>query len=84
MQPFLIAALIMVCALHSLAHLSHPYSNFVLATIKVVILGAVMMSGGSSSLSAEHRSLLKNIPSDVRTAMKILNLEPDVVTYASC
>ncbi|OSD01989.1 hypothetical protein PYCCODRAFT_1344209, partial [Trametes coccinea BRFM310] len=84
MQPFLIAALFMVCALHSIAHVARPFANLVLATIKVVILGAIMACGGSSRLSDLQRSLLGRVPSDVRSAMDILGLEPELIVYASC
>ncbi|KAL7279724.1 hypothetical protein ACG7TL_006131 [Trametes sanguinea] len=84
MQPFLVAALFMVCALHSLAHVARPYANLVLATIKVVIWGAIMACGGSSTLMVHQQSLLKLIPSDVRTAIDLLGLEPDLTVYAAC
>ncbi|KAI9069639.1 hypothetical protein FKP32DRAFT_1559298, partial [Trametes sanguinea] len=84
MQPFLITALFMVCALHSLAHVARPYANLVLAAIKVVILGAIMTCGGSSNLTEMQRRLLKRVPTDVRSAIELLGLEPDVTTYATC
>ncbi|KAI0325704.1 hypothetical protein GY45DRAFT_1217033, partial [Cubamyces sp. BRFM 1775] len=84
LQPFLIAALFMVCALHSLAHVARPYANLVLATIKIVILGTIMACGGSSRLSELQRSLLQRIPSDVRSAIDMLGLEPDLTVYAAC
>ncbi|KAI9062806.1 hypothetical protein FKP32DRAFT_1554566, partial [Trametes sanguinea] len=84
MQPFLIAALFMVCALHSLAHVARPYANLVLATIKVVILGATMACGGSSRLPELQQRLLKRVPSDVRSAIDLLGLEPELTVYAAC
>lgn len=84
MQPFLVAILIMVCALHSLAHVSRPYANYILVTIKVALLGMVTISRGSSAFSDEQRRLLRRLPSDVRTAMHILDLHPDITVYASC
>ncbi|KAI0658047.1 hypothetical protein C8Q70DRAFT_878943, partial [Cubamyces menziesii] len=84
MQPFLIVALFMVCALHSLAHVARPYANLVLATIKMVMLGAIMSCGGPSRFTELQRSLLKSVPSDVRSAIELLGLEPDLTVYASC
>ncbi|KAI0666489.1 hypothetical protein C8Q78DRAFT_945915, partial [Trametes maxima] len=84
MQPFLVAALIMVCALHSLAHVAYPYSKLALVTMKLTIMGGVMLCGGRAAITPEHRSLLREVPTNVRTAMKVLGLEPDLVVYASC
>ncbi|KAI9061949.1 hypothetical protein FKP32DRAFT_1574730, partial [Trametes sanguinea] len=83
-QPFLIGALWMVCVLHTLAHVARPYANLALATIKVVILGTIMFCDGSSSLTTRQRELLKAVPSDVRSALRLLDLEPDLTVYASC
>ncbi|KAJ3001370.1 hypothetical protein NUW54_g6466 [Trametes sanguinea] len=85
-QPFLLCALVMVCILHSVAHVARPYANFILATIKVLLLGAVTFSSGSSELTAAQRNLLRQCPSDVRTAMKILglDLDADTTVYAAC
>ncbi|OSC97458.1 hypothetical protein PYCCODRAFT_1377207, partial [Trametes coccinea BRFM310] len=84
MQPFLVATLIMVCCLHSLAHVSRPFSKLAFATIKIAILGGIQMCGGRSAITREHRSLLQRIPTDVRTAMKILDLDPEFVVFAAC
>ncbi|KAI0644125.1 hypothetical protein C8Q79DRAFT_914175, partial [Trametes meyenii] len=84
MQPFLVAALIMVSVLHSLAHVAYPYTKLVLMTMKVVIFGALTMGNSRLALSTEHRNFLKQIPSDVRTVMKFLALEPDITLYATC
>lgn len=84
LQPFVIAALFVVCCLHSLAHVSRPFSKLALATMKLAILGGIQLSGGRSAITPEHRALLRRIPTDVRTAMKILDLEPNFVTYAAC
>ncbi|OSC99816.1 hypothetical protein PYCCODRAFT_1336588, partial [Trametes coccinea BRFM310] len=83
-QPFLILALIMVCCLHSLAHVSRTFSKLALAAMKIAILGGIQLCGGQSAVTREHRTLLQRIPTDVRTAMKILDLEPNFVTYAAC
>ncbi|KAI0323133.1 hypothetical protein GY45DRAFT_1213215, partial [Cubamyces sp. BRFM 1775] len=84
MQPFLVCALIMVCILHSLSHVARPYANFILATIKVVLLGCAMACNGSNELTGAQRQLLRQIPSDIRTAIKMLDLEPDMAVDASC
>ncbi|OJT02580.1 hypothetical protein TRAPUB_6902, partial [Trametes pubescens] len=80
MQPFLIATLVMVSALHALAHVALPYTTFLLATIKMIILGTIVMCRGS----AEHRAILRQIPRDARTAIQQLHLEPNITLFAAC
>ena len=42
------------------------------------------MSEGGHTPSARDMQLLNNFPTDLRTAHKLLDLEPDIITYASC
>ncbi|KAI0672554.1 hypothetical protein C8Q78DRAFT_951998, partial [Trametes maxima] len=83
-QPFFATALVMVCVLQALAHINHGFASYVLSTVKVIVFGAMMMSRGSSPLSSQQLELLRKVPSDVRTAIRALQLEPDVVMYTAC
>ncbi|KAI1787156.1 hypothetical protein LXA43DRAFT_1064573 [Ganoderma leucocontextum] len=66
MQLFLLAALIMVIVLHSIAGVAHPYTTFVLATIRAMILGAIYVGHGlHRGLMPTLLALLKKIPDDV-------------------
>ena len=89
LQPFVVAALIMTTLLHAVASVSRPYSNFVLATIRVLLHGAFaycnrVSSQSSSTLTAHQRNILRTVPKDVRTALKALGVAPDIVHYACC
>lgn len=84
MQPFLIAALIMVVILHSMAAVARSYLAFTLATIRVVILGAIYTVKGPSGLSPAQLALLRDVPHDVRKAAKVLKLDTSFISFASC
>ncbi|KAH9854786.1 hypothetical protein C2E23DRAFT_698484, partial [Lenzites betulinus] len=85
-QPFLVAGLIMVSVLHALANVSRPYASFALAAIRVVILGTILTTPGTTryNMTSEQRSLLERVPRDIRTVIRHLELEPDFTTYAAC
>ncbi|KAL7284233.1 hypothetical protein ACG7TL_001515 [Trametes sanguinea] len=86
LEPWLLAGLVMSAVLHSLAAVSRPDLTYVLATIQAIIYGAFMYCNGASSttLDADQAGMLAAIPSDVRTVLGRLGLEPDIVRYASC
>ncbi|CDO72139.1 hypothetical protein BN946_scf184962.g82 [Trametes cinnabarina] len=88
LQPWLLAALIMASVLHALAAVSRADLQFVLKTLEVVVYGAFAYcnasSGSASSLTAAQSLLLGEIPSDIRTVLSRLDLEPPILEYASC
>lgn len=84
MQPFLIAALLMVVILHAMAGVARQYVSFTLATIRVVILGAIYTVQGPAGLTDAQLALLQKLPDDVRTAASILELDTAFISFASC
>ncbi|KAI1783120.1 hypothetical protein LXA43DRAFT_904206, partial [Ganoderma leucocontextum] len=89
-KPFILAALLMATILHSLASVSFPQTTYLLSTLRAVLFGALTVScvvdpsTTTPQLSFEHQQLLNHIPLDIRSVMKLLHLEPDLLTYASC
>ncbi|KAI8969511.1 hypothetical protein BD414DRAFT_428473, partial [Trametes punicea] len=88
LEPWLLAGLVMSAVLHSLVAVSRPDLTYVLTTLQAMIYGAFMYcngaSGTSKKLSAHQADLLAAIPSDIRTVLGRLGLEPDIIRYASC
>lgn len=85
MQPFVTVALIIAVVLHGMAAVARPEVAFVLSGIRAMLFGVfVWCNAPSRSLSAVQRLLLKCIPRDVRTVLRTLHLEPDIVRYACC
>ena len=76
----------MTTMLHAIASVSRPYANFILATIRVVLFGALVFCNSSTrpTLTDAQRDLLRTVPKDVRTALKTLNVTPEYVRYACC
>ncbi|KAI0691535.1 hypothetical protein C8T65DRAFT_587134, partial [Cerioporus squamosus] len=82
MEPFLVALLMMASVLHAMAGVSRPILGYVLTTFQVVVLGAVLANPKGATPLQE--TLKKAVPKDVRSALKLLGLVPDIVTYACC
>ncbi|KAI0716870.1 hypothetical protein C8Q76DRAFT_575984, partial [Earliella scabrosa] len=84
--PFILAALFLVTVLHTLAGVSRPYTNLILATLKVVLFGMMTWSNplAQTILSASQNALLRAIPLDIRSALSALRLEPNITLYAAC
>lgn len=113
-QPFILIALIVTSAMHTLSGLNREAANLVLVMLRTVLVGAFIscnMSQSSELSSDTHQSsastphpgrgtgytstsgnsltrfqqaIVDTIPRDVRTALKHLSVEPDVIRYASC
>ncbi|KAJ2992382.1 hypothetical protein NUW54_g7948 [Trametes sanguinea] len=87
-QPWLLAGLLMASILHSLAAVSRTDLQFVLSALQAMIYGAFVYcnvtSGASTSLTPEQTRLLNEMPSDIRTVLSKLGLDPPVIRYASC
>ncbi|KAI0360932.1 hypothetical protein OH77DRAFT_1365392, partial [Trametes cingulata] len=87
-EPWLLAGLMMSAVLHALAAASRPHLRYVLATLQAMVYGLFMYSnrtsGGPATLNPTQSSLFSSIPSDVRTVLADLRLEPDIVRFASC
>ncbi|KAI0735939.1 hypothetical protein C8Q76DRAFT_568477, partial [Earliella scabrosa] len=84
--PFILVALFLVSVLHTLAGVSRPYTNLILATLQVVLFGTMTWQNplAQKMLSASQDALLRSIPLDIRTALSTLRLEPKVTIYATC
>lgn len=72
----------MVTVIHAIAAVSRPVAGYVLSTMQVVLLGALFY--GKERATPLQHTLMNKLPKDVRTAMKMLHLVPDIVTYACC
>lgn len=89
-EPFIMAALLAVTVLHTLASVSRPNCAYLLTALQVVIYGAFMYdvsqtsSHGTRSLSAAQQAILNTIPTDMRTVINNLDLEPEYMLYACC
>ncbi|KAI0363915.1 hypothetical protein BV20DRAFT_957318, partial [Pilatotrama ljubarskyi] len=94
MQPCILLALLMVSALHTLSGLNSDAANLVLGIIRVVLTGAFIASNNPhgkrrerpqlGSLTDEQRSILESVPRDIRTVLSRLEVEPDIIRYATC
>ncbi|KAJ2974975.1 hypothetical protein NUW54_g11804 [Trametes sanguinea] len=88
LQPFVLAAFIMVTVLHSIAATARLKSQYILATIEAVLYGAFVFSNVAASsgptLNLLQANVLRNFPQDARTAMAALGVEPDGVTHFAC
>ncbi|KAI0675875.1 hypothetical protein C8Q78DRAFT_988356 [Trametes maxima] len=89
MQPFVIAGLIMVVALRSLASVAYPKAQFALATVEAVIYGAFVFSSAAltsrPTLTLAQAEVLRSIPRDPETIISTLGVEPTgIVHYACC
>lgn len=87
-QPFLLAALMIAVVLHALAEAARLDVTILLVTMKAVLFGAFtwcnLLHHQPRSLSADQVKILDAIPSDVRTLISTLQLEPDIVCHAVC
>ncbi len=85
MEPFVTLGLVMAVIMHTLASVSHPRTAFFLSAIRAMLFGAFAWCNASSgTIDTAQRLLLKCIPRDIRTAMRLLHLDPDIVRYACC
>ncbi len=85
MEPFLTLTLVTAVIVHTFASISHPQSAFLLRALKAIIFGVfVWCNTPTKALSEAQRLLLKCIPRDIRTALRILHLEPEIMRYACC
>ncbi|TFY56546.1 hypothetical protein EVJ58_g7577 [Rhodofomes roseus] len=90
LPPFILAALLMVSALHTLSGLNREAANLVLATFRALLYGAFVICSrsntprGPSRLAVEHQAILDCIPRDIRSVMSHLKVEPQITRYASC
>lgn len=82
MEPLVLAALIMVTIVHALAAVSRPVTGYILSALKVVLLGVLTLT--KQRATPLQSALMEHLPKDVRTAMKLLGVVPDIITYACC
>ncbi|KAH9854780.1 hypothetical protein C2E23DRAFT_725463, partial [Lenzites betulinus] len=86
LEPFVVAALIMTTILHALHGVSRNDSHYVLATIRVLLYGAFAFcrTPSSAPMTEAQQAVLASVPKDVRTALKRLHIEPEILRYACC
>ncbi|KAI0364054.1 hypothetical protein BV20DRAFT_907829, partial [Pilatotrama ljubarskyi] len=86
LEPFVLAALIMTTVLHAIHSVSRLDSNFVLATLRVVLFGTFIFCnrGRRPPITPAQRKVLRSLPKDVRTALQRLHIDPEIVRYACC
>lgn len=68
--------------MHALAHASRVDADVMLTSIRAIIYAAFVFSG--TELLPSQTAFLERLPIDVRTALRILDLEPDYTLYACC
>ncbi|KAI0648741.1 hypothetical protein C8Q79DRAFT_876325, partial [Trametes meyenii] len=83
-EPFLLAGLLMVTVLHTFSGVAFPAAQYVLATLKAVIFGAVTFNRIQAASTRMAQELIGNVPADLRTIIDMLQLGPDIVQYACC
>ncbi|TFK92433.1 hypothetical protein K466DRAFT_468645, partial [Polyporus arcularius HHB13444] len=87
-EHFILAALLLAAVLHALAEASQYDMAFVLAGIQAILYGAFvwtnMTSGMPRSLTPAQFEMLNEIPKDIRSILKKLDLEPEIVRHAVC
>ncbi len=74
----------MVSVVHAMAAVSRPVAGFMLSALQVVLVGAMFVERDRHSPTPMQRALKEIIPKDVRSAMKLLGLVPDIVKYGCC
>lgn len=78
-------ALVTAVIMHTLVAVSYPRVAFLLNGMKAMLCGAFMWCNASSgTITTAQRLILKCIPRDIRTVLRFLHLEPDIVRYACC
>ena len=77
----------MVTILHTVASVARPYTQFILATLQVLLYGLLSWHVNplaKAVLDASQHAILQRIPLDIRAALSFFHLEPDIVAYAAC
>ncbi|KAI9057530.1 hypothetical protein FKP32DRAFT_1545113, partial [Trametes sanguinea] len=87
-EPWLLAGLFMTSVLHTLAAVSRTDLHFVLSALQAMIYGAFIYcnvaAGSPPVLTAAQALLLNDMPSDIRTVLSKLDLEPPMIRFATC
>lgn len=85
-DPFILAALLVVVALHTLAATAHTHVNLILSILRVVLVGVFLSdkAGAARHLNQSQKTMLDGIPQDIRAVLSMFDLEPDFVPYICC
>ncbi|KAI0752994.1 hypothetical protein C8Q80DRAFT_1097463, partial [Daedaleopsis nitida] len=88
LPSFILACLIVAIVLHALAEAAHSDVAFLLTGLKAILYGAFMWSNGTlrlpTALTDAQIDMVNAIPSDIRTVLSHLDLEPTITRYAVC
>lgn len=87
MSHFVTAALFAVSIAHTIAGISRGYLHFFLVTIRVLLFGAFSVNVhpvANATFSIAQDVMMNAFKTDIRTILRRLSLEPDIVLYASC
>ncbi|KAJ7717424.1 hypothetical protein DFH07DRAFT_762009, partial [Mycena maculata] len=80
-DPVQLISILLAVTMHLLSQLSIPSSAFLLSVLRLVIV-AVFKTFAIPDSRAD--AILNGIPSDVRTAMRRLEIDPETTTFACC
>ncbi len=74
----------MVSVVHAIAATSRPVAGYIMSALQVVLVGAMFVERDRTSATPTQRALMTILPKDVRSAMKLLGLFPDIVKFGCC
>ncbi|KAH7918969.1 hypothetical protein BV22DRAFT_1051386 [Leucogyrophana mollusca] len=88
----LLACMITAIVLHVLTGLSRTHSNFLLISIRTIVVSACLKIVDDTAKDLQARLVLRkkiafmaeNWPSDIRTALRQFDLDPELVQYVCC
>ena len=94
--PLLVSILI-ATALHVFGHTSRNHTNFILVALRVLIVSTLTRvllyplgktstgsDGRQEGLPAEVGAMFSDWPEDIRTAMRIFDIDPSLLEYICC
>lgn len=80
-DPVQFICVLLAVTMHLISQLSIPRSAFLLSMLRLVLVATFKTFSISDSRSA---AILNGIPSDVRTAMRRLDVDPETTAFACC
>ncbi|KAJ6616083.1 hypothetical protein B0H10DRAFT_1717750, partial [Mycena sp. CBHHK59/15] len=80
-DPVQFICILLAVTMHLICQLSIPRAAFLLSMLRLVLVAVFKTFAISDSRS---NAILNGIPSDVRTAMQRLDVDPETTTFACC